>query len=206
MKEIFKKFKNYTPYINGADTLTKASILIPIIKKDEQYHILFQMRSKTLKRQPGEISFPGGIIELNESPKEAALRETCEELGTTINNINIICELDLFIDSSNLIVHPFLAIMDNISDLNINKEEVDHIFLVPIDYLASHKPLCYENELLTIRHKDFPYDLIANKEAYMNKKSYCTSIFYTYNNYTIWGMTAKILENFLHKFSEFNIE
>ncbi|MPQ43285.1 NUDIX hydrolase [Clostridium tarantellae] len=205
MYNTLNKFKNYTPYINGADNLLKAAILIPIVKKNNKLFVLFEMRSKLLKRQPSEVSFPGGIIEKNESPKDAAIRETYEELGVSINDINIICELDLFIDSSSLIIHPFLSIISNINNLNLNKSEVDHIFLIPLDYLLNYKPECYKNEIITIRSKDFPYDLIANKENYMNKKSYCTSIFYKYDKYIIWGMTAKILENFLIQFSKFSI-
>ena len=81
MTDIKDKFKNYKPYINGYKNMKKAAVLIPLVKKDNSYSILFELRSKTMKRQPGEISFPGGIIENNESPKEACLRETLEEIG-----------------------------------------------------------------------------------------------------------------------------
>ena len=47
--------------------MKRASVLIPIVKKDNMHYILFQVRSKNLKNQPNEISFPGGKIENNES-------------------------------------------------------------------------------------------------------------------------------------------
>ena len=84
MTDIKDKFKNYKPYINGYKNMKKAAVLIPLVKKDNSYSILFELRSKTMKRQPGEISFPGGIIENNESPKEACLRETLEEIAPPV--------------------------------------------------------------------------------------------------------------------------
>ena len=90
MTDIKDKFKNYKPYINGYKNMKRAAVLIPLVKKDNSYSILFELRSKTMKRQPGEISFPGGIIENNESPKEACLRETFEEIGIKEEDIDII--------------------------------------------------------------------------------------------------------------------
>ncbi|CEH34521.1 NUDIX hydrolase [Romboutsia lituseburensis] len=191
------KLSNYKPYINGHKNMKKASVLIPIVKKDGSFYILFQVRSKTLRSQPNEISFPGGKIELNETPYDACIRETCEELGTFPDNIQIISELDLLITPANLIIHPYVGILDNIETLNINKDEVDHIFLVPISYLLKYEPNYYNNEVKIIPDNNFPYDIIPNKENYKFGKGNYEVLFYKYNNYIIWGITAKILQNFL---------
>ena len=82
-----EKFREFKPYINGHENMKKASVLIPIINIDGSHFILFEVRSKSLRSQPSEISFPGGMIEKGESPIEACIRETCEELGTTKDNI-----------------------------------------------------------------------------------------------------------------------
>lgn len=37
-----------------------SAVLIPLIKKNDGYHILFEVRSNKLSQQPGEICFPGG--------------------------------------------------------------------------------------------------------------------------------------------------
>lgn len=192
-----KSLENYNPYINGHKLMKKASVLIPIVKKDSEYFILFELRSKNMKSQPSEISFPGGKIDGNETPIQAAIRETCEELGTYKSNIDIISELDLFISPANILIHPFVGIINDIDNLNINKDEVDHIFLVPISYLLNNNPLHYKNEVTVIPSHDFPYDLIPHKENYKFQSGYYDSLFYIYNNYVIWGITAKILENFL---------
>lgn len=195
--ELKENLKDYKPYINGHKSMKKASVLIPIVKKDNEYFILFELRSKTLKSQPSEISFPGGKIDFGESPVKAAIRETCEELGTVDENIDIISELDLFISPANILIHPFVGTISNIDNLNINKDEVDHIFLVPISYLLDNKPICYKNEVKVIPSNNFPYELIPHKENYKFQGSYYDSLFYIYKDYVIWGITAKILENFL---------
>ena len=127
IEDLKHKFENYKPYINGYKNMKRSSVLIPIVKKDNMHYILFQVRSKNLKSQPNEISFPGGKIENNESPLDAVIRETCEELGTNVKNVNIISPIDLLITPGNMIIHPFVGYINNIDSLHINKDEVDHI-------------------------------------------------------------------------------
>lgn len=191
-------FENFTPSINGAENLKKYSVLIPLVEKDNETHILFEVRAKTLKSQPGEICFPGGRIENNESPCTAATRETCEELGVSTDSIKIISPLDLFISPFNFIVNPYVGHLKPIESVSttINKDEVDHIFLVPLDYLLNCKPLEYINTLGVTRCDDFPFHLIKNCNYNFRTVPYPTQ-FYIYNDYVIWGLTAKILSNFL---------
>lgn len=197
LKSIKNKFENYKPYINGFENMKIASILVPIVKKENSYYILFEVRSENLRTQPSEISFPGGKIEFGEEPIDTAIRETCEELGTYENNIEVISQLDLLITHMNLIVHPYVGIINDISNLELNKDEVDHIFLVPITYLLENSPTHYRNKLEVIPDDEFPYEIIPNKENYKFQESYYSVVFYKYNNYVIWGITARILENFL---------
>lgn len=196
--ELKESLKNYKPYVNGHEYMKKASVFIPIVKKDNEHFILFELRSKNLKSQPSEISFPGGKIELDETPIQAAIRETCEELGTVDTNLEIISELDLFISPANMIIHPFVGMIYDIDSLNINKDEVDHLFLVPISYLLNNTPSCYKNEVKVIPNENFPYELIPNKENYKFQSGYYDALFYFYKDYVIWGITAKILESFLN--------
>ena len=197
MTDIKDKFKNYKPYINGYKNMKRAAVLIPLVKKDNSYSILFELRSKTMKRQPGEISFPGGIIENNESPKEACLRETFEEIGIKEEDIDIISPLDVYVSHANLIIHPYLGLIKNTDNLNLNESEVDHVFLVPLNYLLDYDVTCYTNDVKVIPKDDFPYNKIPNKENYKFAQGDYPVWFYEDKNYVIWGITARILENFL---------
>lgn len=194
---IENKIKNIKPYINGWERMRRASIIIPLVEINNDVYILFEVRAKKLKSQPGDICFPGGKIDENETPKEAALREMSEELG--VGNIDIINELDTVVRYDGIIIHPYLGIIKDVKEININESEVDRVFYVPLDYLIKHKPLEVKNRINVERSKDFPYDLIVDKENYKFREASYRSIFYKYENYNIWGITAEMLKNFLEK-------
>lgn len=46
-----------------------SAVMIPLIKKNDGYHILFEVRSNKLSQQPGEICFPGGRREHDETSR-----------------------------------------------------------------------------------------------------------------------------------------
>ncbi|MFP4198713.1 MAG: NUDIX hydrolase, partial [Halanaerobium sp.] len=56
------------------------SVLIPLIEIEGETHLIYELRSKNLNTQPGEVSFPGGRIERGEEFSQAAVRECSEEL------------------------------------------------------------------------------------------------------------------------------
>lgn len=197
IEEIRNKIKNNQHYINGWERMKRSSIIIPLVKINNEVFILFEVRAKKLNSQPGDICFPGGKIDNNETPKKAALRELFEELG--IKNIEIIKELDTVVRYDGIIIHPYLGIINNIEEININESEVDHVFYVPLNYLLEHTPLEVNSKINIERSEDFPYDLIVNKKKYKFREANHRSLFYKYENYNIWGITAEMLKNFLEK-------
>lgn len=58
-----------------------SSVMLLLFSIENELHLLFTKRAEHLAHQPGDISFPGGRKEKNETPLETALRETQEELG-----------------------------------------------------------------------------------------------------------------------------
>ena len=197
IKDIKNKIENNIPYINGWEKMRRAAIIIPLIEINNEVCILFEVRAKKLNSQPGDICFPGGKIDGDETPKEAALREMFEELG--IENISIINELDTVVRYDGIIIHPYLGIIENIKEIKINESEVDHVFYVPLNYLLNHEPLEVQSKLKFERPEEFPYDLIVNKENYKFRDAKHRLLFYKYENYNIWGITAEMLRNFLEK-------
>ena len=131
-----------------------------------------------------------------------------EKIYITQDDIEIISPLDLYLNHSNLIIHPFLGIIkestlkNDIENLLINKDEVDHVFSVPITYLLDSSPEEFENEVEVKVNENFPYSKIPNKENYKFAVGKYSTLFYEYKNYIIWGITAKILENFLNFIKE----
>lgn len=197
IEDIKNKIKDNKPYINGWERMKRSSIIIPLVKINNEICILFEVRAKKLSSQPGDICFPGGKIDGNETPKEAAIREMFEELD--IKDVDIINELDTVVRYDNIIIHPYVGVIQNINEININESEVDHTFYVPVNYFLNQEPLEIENKLNVERPEDFPYDLIVNKHKYKFKNGSYKVLFYKYEDYNIWGITAQILNNFLEK-------
>ncbi len=199
-EQIKQKFKNYKTDIIDHDSSLESAVLIPLLNIDGTVHVLFQVRSKNIATQPGEISFPGGKKEFSDKDfMQTAVRETCEELGTDEGNIEIITEMDTFVAPFNMIIYPYLGIIKDFSKININEDEVDHIFLVPLSYFFDTKPDIYKSKVSITPGDDFPYHLLPQKETYTFKTGNYNVLFYDYKGYIIWGITAKIMNDFINK-------
>lgn len=195
---MFDKLKNYSHSINGIENMNVASVIVPIIKIDNSYHILFELRAKTLNFQPLEVCLPGGRIEENETKLQAAIRETFEEIGISSDKIEVICELDTFVSPFNSVIYPFLCTIEDLSTLNINPQEVDHVFTVPIEFFKTTEPIVTENIIKIFPEKNFPHYLTSAKDKYEFNQGTYETIFYKYNNYVIWGLTARIINNLIN--------
>lgn len=74
-EELLKRLESHQPDILGMPNTREHAVILPVIEKAEDLHILFEVRSQRMRRQPGEVCFPGGKIDSGETPQEAALRE-----------------------------------------------------------------------------------------------------------------------------------
>ena len=139
------------------------SVLLPLVEKDDGLYVLYELRSRSLDAQPGEVSFPGGTIEENESPGEAARREASEELGLPISAVEIITELDYLIASSNRTIYCFLGKISagELENAQINSREVEEYFLVPLSWLLENDPKIYVNRIIVEQAEDLPMDKLA---------------------------------------------
>ena len=103
----------------------------------EQVALLYTLRSNSLERHSGQVSFPGGVIEkADQSAIETALRETEEEIGVLRENIQIIGQLNPFNTSTGYIVFPVIGVINSLDKLTRNAIEVDRIFCIPLNWLC----------------------------------------------------------------------
>lgn len=201
LNEIKNKMKNASP--KPIDDDLRFSVLLPLIEIDGELNLIYEVRSKSIK-QPGEISFPGGRIEDDESPKYAAVRETHEELGIEESNIEIVSELDFATSKSGSFVYTFLGYIKNtdVKNINYNKDEVSELFFVPLSYFLENEPEKYFMNYHPEADSDFPYHMVNNGKLYNWESIRYPVYFYKYNNYIIWGLTAKITYSFVRKIKE----
>lgn len=179
------------------EELSKFAVLIPLIKTQKGWEVIYEFRAMNMKTQPGEISFPGGRVEEGESFREAAVRETMEELNLKEDKIEVIGELDYLITYANMEIHCFLGLISgvNVDMIRPNPAEVDHLFTVPLDFILSREPEAYELELKTIYNGEFPYNLIPNGRDYKFRRAKRIIYFYHYEDYVIWGYTATMTKH-----------
>ncbi|MCM3609682.1 CoA pyrophosphatase [Planococcus sp. MERTA32b] len=197
-KSLVARVKDRIPEVLGNKEFAKFAILLPLIEKDGEIHILFEVRSHLLRNQPGDICFPGGRIDKqDESEEDAAVRETMEELGIGRKQISDIFPLDYIVSPFGMIVFSFAGIIDPDVEFRPNPPEVDSLFTVPLSFFLEKDPKVYRVNFDIQPEESFPYDLIAGGENYNWRTRQVDEYFYIYEDKVIWGLTAKILTHFM---------
>ncbi|MDQ1145516.1 coenzyme A diphosphatase NUDT7 [Bacillus sp. SORGH_AS 510] len=198
LENILRKLTNHTPTILGSEKFSKFAIMLPLLQKENEIHVLFEVRSLELRRQPGEICFPGGKIDSQDINEQgAAIRETVEELGISREAIKNIFPLDYMISPYGMIVYPFVGFITEPNKVKPNPSEVGEIFTVPLSFFVNHPPNIYKINFKAEPEENFPYDLIAGGKNYNWRTRDLEEYFYHYNDKVIWGLTAKILVHFI---------
>ena len=119
-------------------------MLVPIVERDEP-SVLFTQRTAHLNDHAGEISFPGGKIDAGDaSPAAAALREAEEEIGLSRSSVDPIGYLDIHMTPFGHRITPVLACVQPGFSLQLNPDEVEDAFEVPLAFLMA--PQNYKRE------------------------------------------------------------
>ena len=176
------------------DATARYAVLVPLVRRETGWQVLYEVRSRKMRRQPGEVCFPGGRMEGDESPRECALRETWEELAIPRQDIQVLGELDFIAHRANFIMYPVLARVEEaaLRRLCPNPREVEETFLVPLDYLMTHPPLEYTYKLLPQTGEGFPYDLLGIPRDYQWQPGGENVPVYPWQGKAIWGLTGRI--------------
>lgn len=193
--------------IIGKERYLNSAVLIPIVLINNNEFILFEKRSATV-RQPGEVSFPGGHFDAKYDADflAAAIRETTEELGIASEKINVLGKLGTLVAPMGVIVETYVGLLDvrNINELYIDKNEVERIFLIPLEHFINTEP-----EHFNIRLEIHPFTVFENGEkqellpvkelglpeiySYPWKTEKHRVLVYRNNEEVIWGITAELI-------------
>lgn len=200
LDKLTDKLNQNQPLFMGEETAFRSAVLIPLVQINGEWHILFEVRSFTMRKQPGDISFPGGKIDATDSsPLAAAIRETSEELGVDPATIEVVGQLSPFVSSSSFVIYPFVGILDFEQVHAYNTDEVEEVFTVPVEWLLNYEPYHHLVSIEPTPPTDFPFEKIMNGAQYQWKSRSMEEWFYDYENYTIWGLTARILKYFVER-------
>ncbi|UOR13666.1 NUDIX hydrolase [Halobacillus amylolyticus] len=195
---ILNKVNQHTPSILGSQDFSKFAILLPLVEKDNEWHVLFEVRSQKLRRQPGDICFPGGKIDRQDkTEKGAAIRETTEELGINHENISDVFPLDYIVSPFGMIVYPYAGFINDHESIKPNPAEVEDFFTVPLSFFLKTEPQVHKVSFEAKPEEDFPFDLIVGGQDYDWRTRQIDEYFYIYEDKVIWGLTGKILSHFV---------
>lgn len=170
----------------------RSSVMILLYEENDEIYLILEKRALNLRHQPGDICLPGGKIEEGESPIEAAVRETVEELGIDKEDLEVYSAMDYLITPFSVIMYPFVAKIKELKD-TYSKDEVDSLIKIPLKFLLENEPIYHEGELIVDRGEDFPYDLIRGGEGYKFSKCMYPTYFYVWEDEVVWGHTARII-------------
>lgn len=183
---------------NETDYFTSA-VVLPLVPTGDDLALLFEVRSAQLAWQPGEICFPGGRIEPNDaSPQQAAVRESCEELGLAGGALEILGPLDCLVSPIGVIIYPFVGFIAEPERIKPNPGEVAELFTVPLKFFLTNEPHSATMEVATRPLADFPLELMpATYPRGWRRRATYPVLFYKYGKHVIWGLSARMLYSFV---------
>jgi 8-oxo-dGTP pyrophosphatase MutT (NUDIX family) len=158
---------------------TPAAVLVPLVERPHGLTVLLTQRADTLKDHAGQISFPGGRIDPQDTDAwAAALREAHEEIGLLPQLVEFAGYLPDHIVVTGFRVTPCVGFVRPEYQLRIAAAEVHDAFEVPLDFIldsANHKARQRQLGEIEFEVHDIPY-----------------------GDRNIWGATAGMLMTFRH--------
>jgi len=159
------------------DQIRSAAVLVPIVSREGRLTVLFTRRTAHLSDHAGQISFPGGRAEQEDtSSAHTALREAGEEIGLAPGRVEVLGELHQYITVTGYRVTPVVGLVTPPLDLKLDDFEVAEVFEVPLGFLldpGNHQRNCVVHDGRVRHYYAFPY-----------------------RRHYIWGATAGMLMNF----------
>lgn len=175
--------------------LKKAAVLVPLVRIDNQWHLLFIVRaSNPDDRHSGQVAFPGGRHDSTDTSLEhTALRETAEEIGVHEKHIQVIGSLSAYVTVSHYAVTPVIAVMEWPTPLTLEPAEVASTLTLPIQWLK-------KRENFTLRAR-------STQDKQTNDR-HPVIVYEEQQGAVLWGATARMTLNCLKAFSdgEFNVD
>ncbi len=175
----FSATRSIRPAIRPADLSGNgrvAAVLILLIQNENDcLDVLLTRRHPNLNHHGGQISFPGGQVERNESLAQAAMREVSEEVGIEGSSLEILGQLNpVYIPPSDFTVTPFVGWAKQMPNLSPCPHEVAEVLIVPLDFFFAPINL----------HLGFVTTSMNSRQVH----------YFDFNGHQIWGATAVMID------------
>ncbi|MFT4569805.1 MAG: 8-oxo-dGTP pyrophosphatase MutT (NUDIX family) [Hyphomicrobiaceae bacterium] len=172
----------YNPSVGEDGEQLRASVAVVLRNLGDDTELLF-IRRALCEGDPwsGHIAFPGGRLDPGDAgPREAAERETLEEVGLELRDDELITRLDDLTGEGNMMrVSAYLYGLERDAALTIN-HEVESAFWVSLVHLTDEERQVTHTSHWRETPVDFPAVRILEDEGPV-----------------LWGMTYRFVERFL---------
>lgn len=169
-------------------TPTRASVLVPIVDRDEPTVLLTQ-RSDHLSDHPGQVAFPGGRAEAHDVDATAtALREAQEEIGLPASYVDVLGAMPLYTTGSGFLITPIVAIVQPAFPMHVDPFEVAEVFEVPLAFLMDPS-----------HHRHHAVEIAGVRREFLSMPWQGVDALGHPRRYFVWGVTAAMLRN-LYRF------
>ena len=157
----------------------RAAVLLPLYETEAGPRFVLTKRTELVPTHKGQISFPGGGFQTADGDLHTtALRESEEEIGLRRGDVAVVGVLDDTVTAASAhIVRPFVGFIPYPYSFRLDSFEIERLVHLPLRPLM--EPNCFREE---IRERDGrPHSVY----------------FFEYDGQTIWGLTARILKQFV---------
>jgi 8-oxo-dGTP pyrophosphatase MutT (NUDIX family) len=157
----------------------EAAVLMPVYELNGEPHFLLTRRTEAVETHKGQISFPGGMRESGEELENTAVRETYEEVGIERGRIEILGRFHDYVSINDFRVVTYAGLLRQPFTLVPHPAEVAEVLQVPF--------------------RVFQDPALLRTQKMYRLGRYINVYFYSYGSYTIWGLTARIIKDFLEE-------
>lgn len=150
-----------------------------LLDSEDRPQAVFTRRRADLRRHAGEISFPGGRRDPEDTDLRAtALREAEEEIGLSPTVVRLLGELpptSTFV--TGYLIHPFVGLIPAGQRWRLSPREVDEVFQLPLHALRAGRTRT------RMERRGISFETDA----------------YIVDEHLIWGATARIIDDLLER-------
>lgn len=177
LSKVHEFSRTYTPLAPRPDVQVSA-VLVGLFQGPRGAEVILTRRSKAMRSHMGEISFPGGRLDADETPRDAALREAHEEIGLHPREVEVVGQLapgSTKINANHIV--PVVGRVLRAPSLEVRNVEVDRVFTVPLSELA----------------REDTY----SEEHWGSPPQQWQIHFFHLDDETVWGATARMLHQLI---------
>lgn len=158
-----------------------AAVLIPLAYWKDEWHLVFTRRTEVVEHHKGQVSFPGGGCNVDETtPEQTALREAEEEIGLKSNDVRLLGRLNEVLTITRYRVTPVVGVMPWTYEICLEPAEVERVFTIPLLWLSQREN--WEE------HPATPAGVL---------RAFPVISYHPFDGEVLWGASAKITHNFL---------